>query len=63
MINGHIFYKHESKNPLKCLWRCRQTKSCKARFWIIDGRMHKANLEHNHEQSDFIIKNGVYWKV
>lgn len=67
IVNGHKFYKETNKKipeSNKSIWRCTRTyRSCKARFWMINGKMANAQLYHNHDSGEYILKKNVCYKI
>lgn len=49
-VHGHVFTRHISSTAGKVRWRCRMYNMhlCKASFWILNGKIIKYNLYHNH---------------
>lgn len=62
LVNGYVFYQEVAKD-CRSLWRCPRTKSCKARFWLIENEMYKAQLNHNHEVTDTAMRDRIYVKI
>ncbi|KAI5646823.1 FLYWCH zinc finger domain-containing protein [Phthorimaea operculella] len=56
LLFNYPFY-NDSRNS----WRCNKGSSCKARI-VLDKNLQivKANIDHNHAASNFVIKDGVY---
>ncbi|KAJ2947362.1 hypothetical protein O0L34_g17103 [Tuta absoluta] len=63
LVNGYTFSSNSTKSCNS--WRCTRRGDCKARF-VLDKRdltIVKANIEHNHAENNYYIKNGVYFKL
>ncbi|KAI5646787.1 FLYWCH zinc finger domain-containing protein [Phthorimaea operculella] len=59
LLFNYPFY-NDSRNS----WRCNKGSSCKARI-VLDKNLQivKANIDHNHAASNFVIKDGVYIRL
>ncbi|KAI5646848.1 FLYWCH zinc finger domain-containing protein [Phthorimaea operculella] len=63
LINGYSFY-CGIETATTYTWRCSRWSKCKARFILGKNmKMLRANIEHNHQPSAFIIRDGIYLKV
>ncbi|KAI5646813.1 FLYWCH zinc finger domain-containing protein [Phthorimaea operculella] len=63
LINGYLFY-CGIETATTYAWRCSRWSRCKARFILGKNmKMLRANIEHNHQPSAFIIRDGIYIRV
>lgn len=59
LVNGYTFANYTSNT-----WRCTRTGiNCKAKFFICDGVIQRAQLNHNHKSSNYILHNNTYIKI
>lgn len=67
VINGYTFYyNYNNRNKNTQRWPCsrRDARSCKAAFTTTkNGEIIRANLDHNHPPTKFVIHNGVYMRI
>ncbi|XP_045515792.1 protein tramtrack, beta isoform-like isoform X15 [Pieris brassicae] len=64
VVDGYCFYPDERHNS-SIPWYCSRSKKCKARFTTTKDKtiIRKSNFTHTHPPSQFIINNGVYYRL
>ncbi|CAH0399079.1 unnamed protein product [Chilo suppressalis] len=64
IVNGFTYYCNKQGHKTD-IWRCTNGSNCRARFTMskTDWRIIRGRLEHDHKPPNFVVQDGVYFKI
>lgn len=63
VVDKYTFYR-DIRNRSGHIWRCTRGKHCRAKFKISDEmRIVAGYFVHDHPPLDYILRDGVYYRV